>query len=222
MISMTKEICTFLWDFYHNHDNAYPVIKKAVERIENVSLTDCKIEELSAVIDKNPDVIFLGREDRLNPEDETVNRWLTNALDDKITSYVKNGGSLIAMHTAIASYPENSKYVDMLKGYFITHPPEHYLVRYKSNEKLPFPNSQAYDFEIMDEHYVVYVDTENTNVFMSHSSAYGEGHAGWYHSYGKGKVMVIVPTHNKEGFEHPEMLRLIHEAITLALGDQCA
>jgi len=217
---MRKEICTFLWDFYHDHDNAYPVIKKAVELMEGVSLTDHRIEDISSVIDKNPDVIFLGCEDRLNPEDETVHHWLTAELDKKITPYVKNGGSLIAMHTAMASHPKDSKYVDMLKGYFITHPVEHYLVRYKSNEKLPFPNSKPYDFEVMDEHYVVHVDTENTNVFMSHSSAYGEGHAGWCHSYGKGKVMVIVPTHNKEGFEHPEMLRLISDVVNWALGGQ--
>jgi len=219
---MHKRVCAFVGDFYHKYEIAIPAVEKAIELLGNaVVLEDCKAENIPQILSTNPDAIIMVREDRLNPEDAVVNHWLTPEMDEKITDYVKNGGNFIAMHTAIASYPENSKYVDMLKGYFISHPPEHYKVRYTSNEKLPFGDktghTKPYDFEVMDEHYVTFVDEANTNVFMSHASAYGKHAAGWCHAYGKGKVMVLVPTHNKEGFEHPETIRLIHEAIVWAL-----
>jgi len=215
---MSKRICAFVGDFYHKYEITIPAVKKAVEMLgDTAALEDCKAENIPQILPTNPDAVILVREDRLNPEDEVVNHWLTPEMDEEITSYVKNGGSLIAMHTAIASYPQDSKYVDMLKGYFISHPPEHYKVRYTSNENLPFNNAKPYDFAVMDEHYVTHVDEANTNVFMRLSSDYGEHAAGWCHKYGKGKVIVLVPTHNKEGFEHPETIRLINDAIVWAL-----
>lgn len=212
-----KKIYSFLGDFYHSHDFVYPAVKKAVDSMSGVELTDCTIADISQVIDKNPDVIILAAENRVNPQDENINLWLTPELDEKIASYVKNGGSFVAVHAALASYPEDSKYIDMLKGYFVSHPQEHYLVRFKSNEKLPF-GGEPFDYEVMDEFYVLNVDEANTNVYMTSASEYGEGYGGWYHNYGDGKVIVIVPTHNKEGFEHPETVRLFNEGITWALG----
>ena len=215
-MKVRQGIYSFLGDYYHKHENIYPSIKKAAELAEE-TLNDCQcISELGDVIDKNPAVIIMARENRINPQDEAVKVWLTPELDEKITAYVKNGGSFIGIHTAIASYPADSEYTKMLKGSFVSHPEEHYCVQYKSNEKLPFAGAEAFDYGIMDEHYVLDVDTEATNVFMSLSSEFGEGCGGWYHSYGSGKVIVIVPTHNKEGFEHPETIRLYKEAISWA------
>jgi len=213
---MNKNIFALIGDFYHPYDNAFSTIKKAVE-MNSAELIDGKIDEISGAIDANPDAILLYRENRINPEDATVNLWLTDELDEKITTYVKNGGSIIALHTAIALYPRDSKYTDMVKGYFIEHPVEHYLVRYKSTNTSGNPLGSPFDFTIKDEHYIVHVDEANTNVFMRHSSDYGEGCAAWHHNYGKGKVIVLVPTHNKEGFEHPQTLRLLNEAIAWSL-----
>ena len=241
---MKQGIYSFLGDFYHKHENIYPSVKKAAEQAGE-TLHDRKcISELSDVIDKNPAVIIIAAENRVNPEAEPENLWLTPELDEKLTDYVKNGGSFIAIHAALASYPEDSKYVDMVKGYFVSHPTEHYLVCYTSNEKfekMPFcgnvgniadcenagnseisKNSEisekpaAFDYEVMDEHYVLNVNTAATNVFMTLSSEFGEGCGGWFHSYGNGKVIAVVPTHNKEGFEHPETVRLYKEAIIWA------
>lgn len=122
---MGKTIYSFLGDFYHERDNVYPAVKKAAEILgDDVILTDCALSELSEVLDldKTPATIIMACEDRINPESDQVNHWLTPEMDNKITSYVKNGGSFIAIHAALASYPKDSKYTDMLKGYFIDHP----------------------------------------------------------------------------------------------------
>ena len=211
-------IYSFLGDFYHKHEHIYPSVKKAAELIGE-TLNDCQCtSELSGVIDKNPTVIIMACENRINPQDEQINMWLTPEMDEKLTNYVKNGGSFIAIHASLASYPTDSKYTDMIKGYFVDHPAEHYTVRYTSNEKMPFSkNPAAFDYEVMDEHYVLNVDTAATNVFMTLKSEYGEGCGGWFHNYGKGKVIAVAPTHNKEGFEHPETVRLYKEAILWAI-----
>ena len=210
-------IYSFLGDFYHEHDHSYPSVKKAVEA-NNAALADCKLAEISAVIDQNPAAIILGCENRINPEDDIVNFWLTSALDEKITAYVRNGGLLVVLHAALASYPEDSKYVDMVKGYFISHPEEHCKVRYMG--KLPLASSAAFDYEIMDEFYIVHVNENETNIYMRTESAeHGKGIGGWYHSYGAGKVIVIIPTHRQDGYEHPETIRLISEGLAWALSE---
>jgi len=211
-----QTICSILGDFYHQHDPAYETVKKAAAQL-GVAFNDYPLDDMADVLSQNPSAIIFMTENRLNPQSETVDVWLTPALDEKITQYVAQGGSLIAMHAALASYPADSAYASMLKGHFISHPPDHYDVHYQSNAAMPFLDAAPFDFTALDEHYVVYVDTENTNVFMTLSSPYGEGPAGWYHTYGNGKVIVLTPTHNKEGFAHPEMIRLVAEAIRWAI-----
>ena len=207
---------SILGDFYHKHDFVYPSVQKAAD-LAGVTLVDCPVTEIEKAIDANPEIIIMACENRVNPEDEKIDLWLTDEIDEKITSYVKNGGSFIAIHAALASYPTDSKYIDMVKGYFVDHPPEHYNVRYTSKEQLPSSKDPApVDYTVLDEHYVLNVDTANTNVFLTLSSDYGEGNAGWYHNYGKGKVIAVAPTHNKAGFEHPETIRLYKEAILWA------
>ena len=210
---MMRKIYSFLGDFYHSHEHIYAAVRQAADSVGEY-VCDSKLCDIGQVLDENPDAIILACENRINPEDETINLWLTPELDEKITSYVKNGGRIVALHAALASYPLDSKYVDMIKGYFVSHPPQHYLVRYKSSdERMPC------DYEVLDEHYVLHVDTANTNVFMALSSEYGQGYAGWRHNYGKGKVIAMALTHNKEGLEHPQTIRLIGEGLAWALRD---
>jgi len=209
-----KTIFGMIGDFYHPRENAIDAVKKAVE-LNGAILIEGGTSEVGSALDTNPDALIIYRENRVNPEAETVDMWLTDEIDEKITTYVKNGGRIIAMHTAIASYPEDSKYIDMVKGYFVEHPVPHYMTRYVSSDLSPL--GDKFDFAVMDEHYVVNVDEANTNVFMRHSSEYGESCSAWYHSYGNGKVMVLVPTHRKEGFENPEMQRLVNEAVAWVL-----
>jgi len=211
------KIYTFVGDFYHPHDIVYPTVKKSVALMGDLVM-DCRIDEMSSILDVKPKAIILASENRLNPNDKFVEKWLTPKLDEKITDYVSNGGSIVVIHSGIAEYPEDSKFVDMLKGYFVSHPDEHCMVKYTSNEKLPFNGGTPFDYEIMDEFYVCNVDTENTNVFITTQSEHGEGYGGWYHNYGRGKVIVLVPTHNLEGYEHPETLRLINKSVAWAIG----
>jgi len=218
---MEKKVFAFLGDFYHQRAPMEKAVQKAISDLENASLVSqlATAENINLALDADPAMIILGAENRINPQDEVIEFWLTNELDDKLETYVASGGNLVVLHSALASYPADSKYRKMIKGEFISHPPEHVKVRYyTSAEEGILSGDAGYDYEVIDEFYVVDVDTEETNVFLySECEVYGEGLGGWYHDYGKGKVVCVVPTHNVEGFEHEETLRLYRDAIEWGL-----
>ena len=213
-----KTIYSFLGDFYHDHDIIYPAVQAAVSEMPNTRLIDTQIRNLELALEKTPHAIIMDIENRVNPEAKVVDNWLTDELDEKITSYVRAGGGFVAMHAALASYEPSTKYTQMIKGYFLSHPQDNCPVKFTSNKNLPFENTTPFDYKIMDEHYFLKVDEENTTVFMHSQSEHGDNYGGWYHPYGAGKVMCIVPTHRKDGFEHPETIRLIRQSLQWVLG----
>lgn len=92
------------------------------------------------------------------------------------------------------------------------HPEKLHLVHYKAfanNSVLPSTTS----FEIVDEHYFVHCDSENTNVFLYSESIDGQSAAGWSHSFGEGKVCCLTPAHNKEGLLNEEFLEILRNCV---------
>lgn len=206
-----KEIHAFLGDFYHEPDYLLGALQKSVAVLgADLTLVNNELSEIGAVLDQNPAVILIARENRLNPEAETVENWLTPELDGELEAYVKSGGRLVAVHAGMASYPADSAYRNLLKGHFVHHPNDHVQVRYQSAD---------FDYAVLDEHYFVAVDEADTDVFMRSHSEYGTQNAGWRHRVGDGKVICIVPTHNPEGFQHSETVRLLAETLKWALED---
>ena len=219
---MERKIFAFLGDFYHQLSTMEQAIETAVSRFTDVNLK-CQLptaENVSQALEQNPEIIIIGAENRINPEDEVVQYWLTDEIDDKLEAYVASGGSLIVLHSGLASYPTDSKYRRMIKGEFLSHPSEHCKVRYLNQDNSLPENlgKDGYDFEVIDEFYIVDVDVEETNLFLfSECEEHGEQIASWFHDYGDGKVSCVVPAHNAEAFEHLEMQRLYRDEILWGL-----
>jgi type 1 glutamine amidotransferase len=154
----------------------------------------------------------MDKENRINPEDEAVRLWMTPDIENQITSYVANGGSFFAWHTGLSSYVQKGKFVSMLKGSFRFHPSINKPVKYITKQNDFFDISPV-AFEVMDEHYFVECDLQNTNVFMYSESADGASVAGWAHNFGKGRVCCITPTHRLEGLTNPEFLKLLGKTV---------
>jgi len=217
---MKQKVIGFLGDFYHQKKPMETAIFKAAD---SVGLNfDCQFltqSDFAYALAQMPEAIVIGAENRVNPEDAKVNVWLNDNIDDKLESYVENGGSLIVIHSGLASYPPESKFRKLTKGSFVSHPPEHCEVRYYTPDLCGISDgSPSYDFKILDEFYIVEVDVDQTNVFLySSCNEHGTNLAGWYHNYGEGKVVCLVPTHNQKGFEHPETLRLFADVLKWAM-----
>ena len=200
-------------DYYHPSVLAKQSLEAALNLgKEEVQIDYCYPEQLTNVLRRQPDAVILFKENRVNPLEENGETWMTVELSLEITKYVENGGSLLAWHSGLASYPVDDAYVKMLRGHFLYHPEQHQQVHYKgSEENVIVPSSTS--FEIVDEHYFVQCDKDNTNVFLFSESMDGKAEAGWFHTYGEGKVCCLTPAHNKEGLLNQEFLKVLRNCI---------
>ena len=207
------KIVALLGDFWHNHDDAKAGLEAAISRLpykEAVDLQYITYEEVSQALDGKPDLFINAKMDQLNPKDEQVITWLTEDLDQVLENYVLEGGSVLAWHAGMAGYKIESNYIQMLRGYFLYHPPglQHVTYMHKENEK-----SGENTFPLSDEQYFVHCDTANTEVDLWSTGEDGNSLAGWKHHYGKGKVCCFTPAHTKEGMLDKNVSSLLAEKI---------
>ncbi|MRH42675.1 trehalose utilization [Aquibacillus halophilus] len=209
---MTKRIVAALGDFYHDRDLAVQSLEAAVKSIEGIEIEYKHVDELVESLQTNPDAVILFAENRINPEDDQVKTWMDNDAALAINRFVENGGGWLAWHSGLASYDNIEAYTSMLHGYFKYHPEKHQVVSYTFNPDSNFIDD-GQNFEILDEHYFVACDVENTSVFLTSDSVDGSSIAGWYHDYGKGKVVCLIPAHLEEGLMHPVVQKLLINSI---------
>ncbi|NWQ43642.1 ThuA domain-containing protein [Bacillus sp. EB106-08-02-XG196] len=202
-----------LGDYYHQSEWAKQSLETALNcNKEDLQIEYCSPEQLKEVLEKKPDAVIHFKENRVNPAEENIEKWMTEDIALEITKYVQNGGGWLAWHSGLASFPVDGSYIKMLKGHFLYHPEKHQMVHYYSSEGnsvLPIPTS----FELIDEHYFVHCDTENTNIFLLSESIDGQAPAGWSHSFGFGRVCCVTPAHTKEGLMNHELLKIIKSCV---------
>lgn len=215
-----KKILTILGDFYHSHDLAYTAIEKAVADLQQsvgtaIEVIDSSVENLGEILKQKYDLIVLYKENRINPADEAVYNWMTPELEQQITRYIKDGSSLLAWHSGLASYEGNELFTEMLRGYFEYHPSER-QVKYTgvSNNTGIAPKET---FEVLDEHYIVKAGPVENSVFLTSESTEGKVEAGWAHEYGSGRVCCLTPAHRAEGMTNEVMLDLLGQCVTWCL-----
>ena len=68
-------------------------------------------------------------------------------------------------------------------------------------------------FTVIDEHYHMQVDGENSYVFLTSQSDHGLQPAGWTRNECAGRVCVLTPGHNVDVWLHPDYQRLISNAM---------
>ena len=209
-----KRILTILGDYYHPEKYSKAALEQALVLLnekEEIECIDIQVSQLKEELEKQPDAVILFKEDRINPNDENVDTWMTKEIGEAITQYVKNGGGWLAWHSGLASYSIEGAYVKMLKGHFEYHPVNHPQVKYTHVQgDHPFG---SISFEIKDEHYFVKVNEAETNVFLESDSEEGHSIAGWYHDYGKGRVCVLAPAHNEAGLLNADFTQLLAKTI---------
>lgn len=209
-----KEIVAILGDFYHNEEIIKRSLHRAINNLGDVNLRFIDIDELQKELESKPDCVILFKENRLNPQSESVNLWMTEEIEKKIVNYVKDGGSLFAWHSGLSSYPEDGEYNKMLKGYFLHHPEKNDVVQYAPQKDVIKEFESAIEpFEFVDEHYFVKCEENDTNVFLRSFSKDGQSIAGWYHHFGKGKVCCLTPAHREDGLLNESFLKTLHECV---------
>jgi len=169
------------------------------------------------------DLIILSREGReyvrfyrerdADPPNRGEARWLTPAEEDRFEEYVQNGGRLFLYHDGFGAYPKGNGVSRVARAYFIRHPAI-VPIQVKPTGKMPELTQGVTPFEVADEEYEVEMDENQTSVFLESTSPEHGRHAqGWAHSYGKGKVAVLIPGHSVATINHPMIQRCIQNCL---------
>jgi hypothetical protein len=141
-----------------------------------------------------------------NPANDGKSTWLTAAQEQKYEDYVRSGGRFFSYHDGF-SYPKGNGISRVAKAYFIRHPAS-VNIEVTPTGKMPELTRGVTPFNVVDEEYEVEMDESQTTVFMeSRSPEHGRHAQGWAHTYGQGKVAVLIPGHSAPVSSHP-MVRL--------------
>lgn len=131
----------------------------------------------------------------LNPFSAMVLHYHHKTISDvalgRLDGFVKNGGGILAIHAATASFKETLPYFNILGGRFIDHGKvERFeVVNQKSDVFCGIPN-----FIVKDELYI----HELNDKILVHFTTKREGRdvpVVWTYQYGNGKVCYAVPGH---------------------------
>lgn len=214
---MIKNALVLLGDYYHPEnylkEGLGRVFKKEKENIETIYINDPFNMNWDKII--NYDLIINSKAGWVSHEERQTS-WLSKEKQNKLYTFVKNGGGYIVLHSGLTSYPTEGKYQKLVKGYFDYHPDDHQLIKVKVKETHPVVKG-INDFEIEDEQYFLKVNTSETNVLLEGVSKKGKAIVGWAHKLNKGKTCCLTPGHKSEVLKHPEMKKLLSNAIQWCL-----
>ncbi|MCT8138049.1 ThuA domain-containing protein [Anaerobacillus sp. CMMVII] len=206
---MPKRFLAILGDYYHTGEHALKSLEKTIkEYANNISVEYINVDHLTEGLETNPDAVILFKENRLNPQDAKVHTWMSNYVERKICDYVESGGGWISWHSGLSSYQDLEEYSLMTRGYFKYHPKELQRVKYVVDPIQDYLSDLDH-FEIVDEHYFVHCQEEETNVFLRSVSVDGTSIAGWNHEFGEGRVVCLTPAHLEEVLLDPNLNRLL-------------
>ncbi len=170
----------------------------------------------------NYDLIILSREGNefveyykhrdTNPDREK-GKWLTKEQSLKFVDYVNGGGRMLLYHDGFGNYPCDYGPALIARSCFIRHP-KITEINVSPTGKMANLTEDVPPFIVSDEEYEVDMDESKTSVFLeSHSVENGRAPQGWAHTFGEGKVVVIVPGHRMDTIEHPMINRLVQNAL---------
>ncbi|MEZ4698754.1 MAG: ThuA domain-containing protein [Rhodothermales bacterium] len=135
--------------------------------------------------------------------------WLTPEQELKFVDYVEQGGRLFLYHDGFGNYECGRGVSRVARSCFISHPA---IIENTVSPTgiMPELAEGITPFVVADEEYLVNMDESQTHVFLeSHSEQNGRSPQAWAHTFGEGRVGVLIPGHNIETQNHPMITRAI-------------
>ena len=207
-----KKALAILGDMWHC---AAPLYSSIVVKLNNKGYKTDVIIDYNVPFDKltEYDIIVLSRyandnnrQFRENVYQKPEGRgylWITPEQEKAIEDYVKAGGHLFLHHDGIGAYPKGGGITSLAKAFFIKHPPI-IPITVKPTGEFAELTTGVEPFVITDEEFKLEMDESATTIFLeSFSEQNGRAIQGWAHQYGKGKVAVFIPGHDRTSLENP-------------------
>jgi type 1 glutamine amidotransferase len=135
--------------------------------------------------------------------------WMTREQENAVVEFVERGGGLLALHNALAIYPERGPYLRLAGGAYTTHGP---LERFRVSvlDRSHFITHDVHDFEVANEQHTPTADRSRVHLLLESRSALGViGAAGWARQAGKARVCYLANGHTREALTHPEFQTLL-------------
>jgi type 1 glutamine amidotransferase len=150
-----------------------------------------------------PAVLF-AKSDNVSATDQSA--WVTDAVQDAFVDYVRQGGGLLAVHSGTV-YAQEPVMRGLIGGAFVRHPKQ-CPVTVEPKEGHPL-TAGSKPFTLVDEHYIMELDDQAADVFVTTTSEHGTQPGGWTRIEGEGRVCVLTPGHNVEVWQHPSFQALL-------------
>jgi type 1 glutamine amidotransferase len=132
-----------------------------------------------------------------------------NALN-QLDAFVAAGGGLLAIHSATASFKQQSHYFNILGGRFVGHDkPGRLSIEHCQNDAI-FPTIPS--FSVQDELYRHEL-TANVTVHFTVKTKTADVPVVWTHQYEKGRVCYAVPGHQAQTLKNTTYQRLLQTAL---------
>jgi uncharacterized protein len=136
-------------------------------------------------------------------------KTISAAALDRLDSFVRNGGGILAIHSATASFKDQAHYFEIIGGRFTGHGAvEDFEVKRVRDEIF----GRIGNFTVKDELYL----HELQPGIEVHFAAQHEGQAVpvvWTYRYGNGKVCYAVPGHTAESMKHSVMQEILRRGL---------
>jgi uncharacterized protein len=128
---------------------------------------------------------------------------------DRLDAFVKQGGGMLAIHSATASFKDQPHYFEIIGGRFIGHGAvENFEVKQVKGDVF----GEIRNFTVKDE---LYLHELQPGIDIHFTAQ----HAGqtvpvvWTYRYGQGKVCYAVPGHTAQSMKHPAMQEIVRRGL---------
>jgi type 1 glutamine amidotransferase len=137
--------------------------------------------------------------------------WVNDEAQSAFMEYVRQGNSVLAIHSGSAGYDAMPVMRSLLGGVFVHHPPQ-CAVTIEPRAKHHLTTGVT-SFTLVDEHYFMDLDDKQADVFLTSRSTNGIQPAGWTRTEGDGRVCLLTPGHNLHVWLHPSYQTLLANAL---------
>jgi type 1 glutamine amidotransferase len=143
--------------------------------------------------------------------------WMTPEQGWAVARFVEGGGGLLSLHNALALYPADGPYLQMMGGRYTGHGPlERFGVEVADRDH-PVTRGVE-DFSVADEQHAPEYDRGKVRLLLRSRSDEGkEAPAGWAAEPGRGRLCYLANGHTREALLHPVYQRLLRNAVRWCL-----
>lgn len=160
-----------------------------------------------------PLVVF-SKANQTSAKDKTA--WASDETGQAFVDYVARGHAILFLHSGTALYKDIPTLRDLMGGVFVGHPPQ-CEVTIEPTEGHDLTSGSS-SFVLKDEHYMMEMNDSSVDIFLHTHSEHGTQPAGWTRSEGVGRVAVLTPGHNPEGWVEPAYQSLLRNCLGWCTG----